>query len=111
MALCLLLWLFCSLRFGEQEDRDDPASCKGLGCGPLYYQDQEAERTCEAQPQVCDAQGVPQDGQGCEKPGTSTLNHIMLDSTVIWQQCLFCYCNAWLFLCIGYCFQHMKCIG
>ena len=61
------------VRSGKQEDRDNPAgSWKGLRCGPLDDQDQEAEHACEDQPQVCDAQGFPQDGQGCEEPGTTS---------------------------------------
>ena len=38
---------------------------KGDDCGPLDNQDKEAEQACQPQPQVCHAQGIPQDGQGC----------------------------------------------
>ena len=55
--------VLCSVRLGKQEDRDDPAiRWKGRGRGPLHNQDQEAECPSEALPQVCDAQGVPQNG-------------------------------------------------
>ena len=61
-------WLF--FRPCQQEDRDSVASQWEGGCGgPLDNQNKEAEQARQPPPQVCHAQGVPQDGQGCQEPG------------------------------------------
>lgn len=57
----------------EQEDCDGAASRRqGDGSGSCNNQDKAAEQACQPLPQVCHAQGVPQDGQGCQEPGNSS---------------------------------------
>jgi len=72
------LWDWLHSRPCQQEDRDCATSqWQGDSGGPLDNQDKEAEQACQPQPQVCHAQGIPQDGQGCQEPGIEQL-HVSL---------------------------------